>query len=146
MVLVVSVAPLLDQVFGGLGPIGEIEFEAGVEQAGGDDTAALEHQFGLGAEKEGADLHERSRDGQAVGHVPRLRAARAMNSRLGSGIGRGDIDGTVQVVAVDQEFDGAGEVGFVNPGDELAAVALLAAQDPGAQDSKTSRRRCPAWG
>ena len=43
-------------------------------------------------------------------------------------MGRGDVDGAVEIFAGDEEFDGAGKVGFVNPGDELAAVALRAAE------------------
>ena len=52
----------------------------------------------------------------------------AMNSRLGSGIGRGEIDWAFEIFALDEEFDGAGEVGLVNPGNILAAVALRSAK------------------
>ena len=51
-----------------------------------------------------------------------------MNSRLGSGLGAAMLMGPDRSSRVDEELDGAGEVGFVNPGDVLAAVALRAAQ------------------
>jgi hypothetical protein len=45
-------SPPPHQVFRRFTPFGEFEFEAGVEQTAGNDTAALEHQFGFSAQKE----------------------------------------------------------------------------------------------
>src|SRR3982751_1137921 len=46
-----------DEVARGGGPGGEFELEAGVEQPGGDDAAALEEELGVGTVEERGDLH-----------------------------------------------------------------------------------------
>src|ERR1700722_16872999 len=43
-------------------------------------------------------------------------------------MGRGEINGAGNFLAVDDEFDSAGEVGFVNPRNILAAIALCSAE------------------
>src|SRR5271165_3042419 len=120
-------APCCGEIFGGFGPIGELEIEAGVEKVGGDDAAALEDQFGFRAEKESGDGQEWARGRKSVGHAGGI-AQGGHELAIGKGIGRGEVDCSVDVVAVDEELDGAGEIERVDPGDELAAIALLAAE------------------
>ena len=124
---IVAGAPLADEVGGGFRPIGKLKLESGLKQAAGNDAAALEDQLRLAAQKKCADRDERRGRRQAVGHVPGL-AQRGHELAVRQRMGRGEIDGAVDLFMVDEEFEGAGEVGFVNPGNILAAVALRSAE------------------
>ena len=118
---------LADEVFGGFWPVRELEGKAGIEQACWNDAAALEYEFGFGAQKECADLDGQSRGGKAVGHAPGL-AQGEHEFAVGERVGRGEVDGAVEVFALDEEVDGAAEVGFVNPTNELTPAALRSAE------------------
>jgi len=115
--------PALDEVVGGFGPGGVFEAEAGFEEAGGDDAAAFEDEFGLGAQEQGANLDHPACRGEAEGGAPGL-AEDAHEVAVGDWIGRGEDDGAVEIFAGDEEVDGVGEVEVVDPGDELIAAPL----------------------
>ena len=67
------------------------------------------------------------RGGDAVGHIKSF-AQRGHELAVGHGVWRDEVKGAGQIFAGDQEFDGAGVVGLMNPGDKLASAALMAAQ------------------
>lgn len=115
-------SPAGDQVVGSLGPGGVFEGEACGLKAGGDDLAAFEDEFGLRSHQEGADFEHPGGGGKADGGAPGL-AELAHEVAVGERVGRGKVDGPFKIFAGNQEFDGAGEVGVVDPGDELVARA-----------------------
>jgi len=43
-----AASPFLDEILSGVGPVGEVEMEAGFKEARGDDASALEHELGFG--------------------------------------------------------------------------------------------------
>src|SRR5271165_809548 len=120
-------APLSDKVLRGFRPGGELEVEAGLEQARRDDAAALQYELRFGAQEERAEFEERRRGGEAVGHAIGL-AQRGHELAVGQRVRGGDVDRAVDAVAGDEEFDGAREVERMHPGDELASVALAASE------------------
>ena len=80
--------------------------------------------------------------GQAVGHLPGL-AQRGHELAIGQRVGRGEVDWAIDLFMIDQELDGAGEVDFVNPGDELAAVALACRRGRYGPDSSRMAKALP---
>ena len=113
---------MVDQVLSRLGPFGEEEVEASVQEASGYDLTAFEDKFGLGAHEEGADFEHPLGGGQADVSSPGL-AEGSHEVAVREWIWGGEVDDTAEIFLRDEEFDGADEVGFVNPGDELAAGA-----------------------
>ena len=109
------------------GQSGNSNCKAGVEQAAGDGTTALEHELGLGAHEECADLDQRRRGRKSIGHVPCLAQA-GHEFAVRKRVRRSNVDGAIDLFVLNQEIDGACEVGFVNPGDVLPSVSLRAAQ------------------
>ena len=119
--------PAGDEVPRGFRPVGKRELEAGSEEAAGDDLTALQDEFGFGAHEEGADLDHPRCSGQADAGAPGF-ADRAEEVAIGEWMWGGEVDDAGEVFGGDEEFDGADEVGFVDPGDKLIAVAIGAAE------------------
>ena len=112
---------------GGRGPgqqraNGEIELRACVEKTAGDDLTALENELRFCVHEEGADLDHPGGGGQADARAPGF-TDRAQEVAIGKRMRGGEIDGSGNVLCSDEEFDGADEVGVVDPGDELVAGA-----------------------
>src|SRR2546426_11821959 len=118
-------SPAPTQIARGLRPGRELEGEALLHEPAGHDPAALEHQLGLAPEQPRADLQHPGGGGQAQPHPPRL-AQRAHEVGVGQGMRRGEVDGAVDLVVLDQPIDGAHEVPVMSPRDVLPAVAGLA--------------------
>lgn len=97
-----------------------VEGEARFEQAAGDDTTALQQEFGVRAHHERAEFGHPLRGGQAHGNAPRG-AQRAHERALRHRSGSGDVHRPGEVVPVDQKPDSADEVAILNPGHVLCA-------------------------
>ena len=136
----ISVAPAESQVPGGLGPTGESELKTGGEETAGNDLTALEDELGFGAQEEGADLEHPVCCGKADASAPCF-AESAEEVAVGKGMRRGQIDWACEAFGGDDELDGADEVGFVDPGDELisgqggAAEAVADEREEDVEDS-----------
>src|ERR1019366_5305912 len=105
----------------------KFKLESGLKKAAGHDAAALEDQFWLGSQEKHANGQERRGRRQTVRHLPGL-AKRDHKLAVGERIGRGEINGAVDLLMFNKEFERAGEVGLVNPGNILAAVPLPPAE------------------
>ena len=114
---------MADEIVCGSLPVAEVEVESGLEQAGGDDVTALEHQLWFSTHEESGDLEQGPGGGDAVGHLPRI-AQGLHELSIGQRVGSSEVDWAGDVFMLDEEVDGAGKVSLVNPGDELAAIAL----------------------
>ncbi len=119
--------PFRAQVARGFRPLGKFEREALLEEAAGGDAAAFEDELGFGAQEEGADFEEPFGRGQAERHAPGV-AELAHEVGVGQGIGRGDVDAVADGFVGDEPADGAQEIGLMDPGDELPAGAVGAAE------------------
>src|SRR5258708_32051817 len=122
-----SIFPPGDEVAGGLRPMGKSELEAGGEETAGDDLATFQDELGFGAHEEGADFNHPRGGGQADAGAPGF-AYRAQKVAIGMRVGGGEVYDAGEVLGGDEEFDGANEIGFVDPGDELIAGAIGAAE------------------
>src|ERR1700761_4010973 len=132
--------PASDEIAGGGGPVGEGELEASGAETARDDLTAFEDEFGFGAHEEGADLDHPGCGGQADAGAPGF-ADGAEEVAIGEWVRRGEVDDAGEVLCGDEEFDGADEVGFVDPRDELIAGAVGAAEavaDEGEEDVEDS--------
>ena len=104
-----------------------MEFETYLLQAGRNYAPAFQHQLGFSPHDCRGYGEQRSRRGQAVGNSPCI-SQFAHEIPIGQRIGCGDVHRAFDVVAVNEKFYGASEVGFVNPRDELTAIALSASE------------------
>src|SRR5258708_18242803 len=107
--------------------MGKFELKGFGEETAGDDLAALQDELGFGAHEEGADLDHPRGCGQADAGAPGF-ADGAEEVAIGEWVGGGEIDYAGEVLGGDEELDGADEVGFVDPGDELIAGAVGSAE------------------
>jgi hypothetical protein len=101
--------------------VGVVEGEARLQQTARDDTPALQQQFGVRAQREGAELSHPLRGGQPHRHAPRG-PQRAHEQALRHRGGRGEIHRSGDVVPVDQELHRADEVTVVDPRHVLCAA------------------------
>ena len=105
----------------------EGELEARGEESAWDDLTALENQFGFGAHEEGADLDHPRCSGKAHASAPGV-AEGAQEVAIGKRMRGRKIDDAGKILRGDKEFDGADEVHFMDPGDELIAGEIGAAE------------------
>ena len=69
-VLVVAVAPSVDQVFGGLGPVGNSNWKPALSRRVGMTRRLLRTSSVSVRKKEGAEFQDWRGDGEAVGDIP----------------------------------------------------------------------------
>ena len=98
------------------------------EQPARHDAAALEDQLGLGAQEERARSRASSASPAGRRACPRPRAAPRMNSALGSGFGRGEVDRAGESSCSISQWTARTKSRVVDPRDVLPAVAARAAE------------------
>src|SRR4029077_15924225 len=84
-------------------------------------------QLGFRPHEDRADLEHPPARGPSERHAPRV-AGHTPEFRVRERMGRGNVDDTLDVIAVDQPLNGADEVLVVDPRHELAAVTGPAAK------------------
>src|SRR5437773_7578263 len=85
----------------------------------------------------GCDLKHPARRGQSKGHAA-LSTADPRHLALRNRVRRGHIDRHGEIVALNQPFDGAAEIFFVNPRNELVPAGNRASQPPSREASESS--------
>src|SRR5437773_12311040 len=85
----------------------------------------------------GCDLKHPARRGQSKGHSA-LSTDDSHHLALRNRVRRGHIDRPGEIVALDQPFDGAAEIFFVNPRNELVSTGNRASQPPSREAPESS--------
>src|SRR5437667_387625 len=85
----------------------------------------------------GCDLKHPARRGQSKGHSA-LSTDDSHHLALRNRVRRGHVDRPGEIVALDQPFDGAAEIFFVNPRNELVPTGNRASQPPSREASESS--------
>ena len=96
-------APLVDEVFGGVRPVGEVEMKAGFEKTTGDYAAAFEDEFGFGAHEKRCQFEEEAGCGDAIGHLPGF-PQRGHEVAIAFRVGRCDVDRPFEVFAISSKL------------------------------------------
>src|ERR1700720_2764301 len=98
--------------------MGKLERESGLEQASGDDAAALQHKLRLCAHEQSTKLKQRRGSPDSIGHVPGL-AQGCHEFAIALWIGRGNVYRSFHILAGDEKLYRVGEIVLVYPGNPL---------------------------
>src|SRR6266581_6912683 len=107
-------SPALHQVSRGRVPVRELKAETGFQQPPGNDSPALEDELAFGAQDESADLQHPVRGRQPDWGSKRM-AHGGHEFAIGQRVGRGNVDGAIEIRMRDEEIDRLREVGVVDP-------------------------------
>ena len=123
----------------------ELEPEPCGEQTAGRDAAALDYQFGLGAQEDCPRFEHPlcCRQSEANAAQP---PQYSHHVAVGYRVGRSQVDCAAHLVVGDQPFNSAAEVLAVNPGDELATAAHGSSQPQPHQAVKDFEDAALPWG
>src|SRR5438309_2749605 len=112
-----------------------MELEARFEQPAWRNAAALDYQFGLGPVNKGRDLQHPARRWQSKRYA-KLPTYDSHHLPLRNLVRRGQVDRPAEIVPVDQPFDSAAKIGFVNPRNILTPAGNGASQPPSREASQ----------
>src|SRR5687768_6689000 len=117
-----SGSPLPIEVSRSRAPRWKLEPEALLEQARGNDAAALQDEFGFSAHEEGADFEHPCADRHTEGDAGRF-TQQAHEIRVRQGPWSGHIHDATHVLVLEKPTEGRNEVAVVNPRHKLTAIA-----------------------